>query len=37
MRGFGNNFKFPEATSSAAPAGNAGFEDDTGDDDNLYA
>jgi transitional endoplasmic reticulum ATPase len=41
MRGFGNNFKFPESsgTSSApaaAPTGNAGFQDDTADDD-LYA
>jgi transitional endoplasmic reticulum ATPase len=42
MRGFGNNFKFPEGGpgSAAAPvagqASNAGFEDDTGDDD-LYA
>jgi len=41
MRGFGNNFKFPEESgsataSAAAPATNAGFEDDTGDDD-LYA
>jgi len=41
MRGFGNNFKFPEgsgSTSSAAapPTSNAGFEEDTNDDD-LYA
>jgi len=39
-RGFGNNFKFPEGDSSSAPAGttsgNAGFTEDTGDDD-LYA
>ncbi|KAJ7079725.1 spermatogenesis associated factor [Mycena belliarum] len=40
-RGFGNNFKFPEgeggsAAPAAAPAGNAGFTDDTADDD-LYA
>jgi transitional endoplasmic reticulum ATPase len=40
-RGFGNNFKFPEGEGgSAAPAGastgNAGFTEDTGDDD-LYA
>ncbi|KAJ7905531.1 P-loop containing nucleoside triphosphate hydrolase protein [Mycena olivaceomarginata] len=39
--GFGNNFKFPEGEGgSAAPAGastgNAGFMEDTGDDD-LYA
>jgi len=41
MRGFGNNFRFPEGSgstsaSAAAPAGNAGFEDDTSDD-ALYA
>jgi transitional endoplasmic reticulum ATPase len=40
-RGFGNNFRFPEGGSSSggAPsqqAGNAGFADDTQDDD-LYA
>jgi transitional endoplasmic reticulum ATPase len=41
MRGFGNNFKFPEGSGSAsataaAPTSNAGFEEDTADDD-LYA
>lgn len=41
-RGFGNNFKFPEGEGGAtsAPAGtatgNAGFTEDTADDD-LYA
>ncbi|KAJ7901255.1 P-loop containing nucleoside triphosphate hydrolase protein [Mycena leptocephala] len=40
LRGFGNNFKFPkgEGGSSSAPAastGNAGFTEDTADD-NLY-
>jgi len=39
-RGFGNNFKFPESDGQAAPeaaaSGNAGFADDTADDD-LYA
>jgi transitional endoplasmic reticulum ATPase len=40
-RGFGNNFRFPEGAPSAggapsAPAGNAGFADDSQDDD-LYA
>ncbi|KAJ3512956.1 hypothetical protein NLJ89_g3225 [Agrocybe chaxingu] len=39
-RGFGNNFKFPEGEGApaqqAAAAGNAGFADDTADDD-LYA
>ncbi|KAJ7060335.1 P-loop containing nucleoside triphosphate hydrolase protein [Mycena amicta] len=39
-RGFGNNFKFPEGEGSAAAAapstGNAGFTEDTADDD-LYA
>lgn len=40
-RGFGNNFRFPEGEASAggapsAPAGNAGFADDSQDDD-LYA
>ena len=41
-RGFGNNFKFPEGQTPAAgapasaPSGNAGFGDDTQDDD-LYA
>jgi len=39
-RGFGNNFKFPESDGTAAPeaaaSGNAGFADDTADDD-LYA
>lgn len=41
-RGFGNNFKFPEGSAPAAgappaaPSGNAGFADDTQDDD-LYA
>lgn len=39
-RGFGNNFRFPEGTgpsgSTSAPAGNAGFQDDTQEDD-LYA
>ena len=41
-RGFGNNFKFPEGTDSAAPAGapsaatgNAGFTEEA--DDDLYA
>ncbi len=38
MRGFGNNFKFPESSAaenagpSAAPAGNPGFQDDSVDD-----
>lgn len=37
-RGFGSSFKFPEAAaeSGAAPAGNAAFQEDAGDDD-LYA
>ena len=40
-RGFGNNFKFPEgeggpSSEAAAATGNAGFSDDTADDD-LYA
>ena len=40
-RSFGNNFKFPEGTSAPAAAGapaasNAGFGEDTQDDD-LYA
>ena len=42
-RGFGNNFRFPETAGQPAsggnatqPAGNAGFADDTQDDD-LYA
>jgi transitional endoplasmic reticulum ATPase len=39
-RGFGNNFKFPEGeggpSEAAAVRGNAGFSDDTADDD-LYA
>ena len=39
-RGFGNNFRFPEGSdpsgSTTAPAGNAGFQDDT-QEDNLYA
>ena len=39
-RSFGSNFKFPESSSSTggapAPAGNAGFAEDTQDDD-LYA
>ena len=39
-RGFGNNFRFPEGSdpsgSTTAPAGNAGFQDDTQEDD-LYA
>ena len=40
-RGFGNNFKFPEGTdpaggSAGTSTGNAGFTDDTADDD-LYA
>lgn len=38
-RGFGNNFKFPEGDGQApeaAATGNAGFADDTADDD-LYA
>ena len=38
-RGFGNNFRFPEGagpSGSSAPAGNAGFQDDTQEDD-LYA
>jgi len=39
-RGFGNNFKFPEGeggpSEAAAATGNAGFSDDTADDD-LYA
>lgn len=38
-RGFGNNFKFPEGEggpSEVAATGNAGFSDDTADDD-LYA
>ena len=38
-RGFGNNFKFPESEGgpeAAAVTGNAGFSDDTADDD-LYA
>jgi transitional endoplasmic reticulum ATPase len=39
-RGFGNNFRFPEGEGQAAPetaaTGNAGFADDTADDD-LYA
>jgi transitional endoplasmic reticulum ATPase len=39
-RGFGNNFKFPEGEGPSAPeaaaSGNAGFADDTADDD-LYA
>jgi transitional endoplasmic reticulum ATPase len=41
-RGFGNNFKFPEGTDPAAPAGapsaatgNAGFTEEA--DDDLYA
>ena len=39
-RGFGNNFKFPEAQGESSgqqqAAGNAGFTEDAGDDD-LYA
>ena len=39
-RGFGNSFKFPEASGpsgvSGGTSGNAGFVDDTQDDD-LYA
>jgi len=39
-RGFGNNFKFPESeggpSEAVAATGNAGFADDTADDD-LYA
>ena len=40
-RSFGSNFKFPESSGAAAPtnntaASNAGFGDDTADDD-LYA
>ncbi|KAI6042473.1 P-loop containing nucleoside triphosphate hydrolase protein [Pisolithus marmoratus] len=34
-RGFGNNFRFPDGPLSG-PAGNAGFQDDTQEDD-LYA
>ncbi|KAG6827778.1 hypothetical protein H0H92_010471 [Tricholoma furcatifolium] len=39
-RGFGNNFKFPEGEGGApagTTAGNAGFSEDTQDDDDLYA
>lgn len=35
-RGFGANFQFPDASGSSRPAGNAGFQEDTQDDD-LYA
>jgi len=36
-RGFGNNFQFPDgAAGSSRPGGNAGFQEDTPDDD-LYA